>query len=370
MTVWSTTRIFFAAWKLSVSPDVFHARSKTRFIRGAGCGLLRHWLFPPFWGLLGFVGVCWRLSLFLVLPLLCLALCVILALFLVVPLSPFSGGALCLLSLPLSFLPWPFLVCPSCPLPVVLLAFAWSGRRVSALLLLLFPCSAPVVGCAWVLGLSLLPSLFLFAVCALLVCPLVAWWCSVVSSAPSLAGRVLVGGGRGVSAASPAGLACAAFVRALLASGGVLSVGCSVGADLVALGVGASFAPASVSVSAVFSSSGVGGWSASAVAPVKAFAASGGSVSWLAGGPLSLPLVPRLFRRSLAALAGCSLAVFFAPGRGSLSVARAALRAGVPVLVACAGCPVAPVLAVPAVLVVVAGLRFWLFAAVPQPALF
>jgi hypothetical protein len=61
-------------------------------------------------------------------------------------------------------------------------------------------------------------------------------------------------------------------------------------------------------------------------------------VRWSAGGPVSgplaLPLKARLFRRSQAALTGCSASVFFlaSPGSsGSLAVAAFAARAGQPV---------------------------------------
>jgi hypothetical protein len=39
----------------------------------------------------------------------------------------------------------------------------------------------------------------------------------------------------------------------------------------------------------------------------------------------------RYLLRSKAAFAGCSAAVFFAPGAGSLAVAREAVKAGIPV---------------------------------------
>jgi hypothetical protein len=141
-------------------------------------------------------------------------------------------------------------------------------------------------------------------------------------------------------------------------------VGCSAGADhavVLALGGGSCQAQ----VFAAFAASGAGAWSGSAVVAVQRFARLGGSVSWLAGGALSVPLAGRLISRSLAALAGCSAAVFFQPGPGSLAVARAALRAGLPVLV-WAGYGPAPVLPVPAVPVSWLGFSFWLFAPAVQ----
>lgn len=180
----------------------------------------------------------------------------------------------------------------------------------------------------------------------------------------------MVGGGRALVAGSPAAAALVAFIRSVFQAGGSLSVGCASGADQAALSLFSSLAPSRVSVFAAFSPSGAGSWRCSAVSAVRAAAAAGASVRWLAGGSLAVPLVARLALRSRAALAGCAAAVFFLPGRGSLSVARAALQAGIPVLVSCAGLAAAPVLPVPAVRVVVAGLPFWSFAPAVQAALF
>jgi hypothetical protein len=73
--------------------------------------------------------------------------------------------------------------------------------------------------------------------------------------------------------------------------------------------------------------------------------------------------------RSLAALRGCGAAVFFAPGVGSLKVARAALRQGIPVLVCRVSLSSAPVLAVAPVVVSWFGQSFWLFAPPVQSSL-
>ncbi len=124
----------------------------------------------------------------------------------------------------------------------------------------------------------------------------------------------------------------AQVVAAVLAAGAPVHVGCSAGAD--AQVVQCALRSASFQqdrVFAAFSSSGAGSWSGSAVAVVQAWAQAGGSVSWLAGGSLAVPMVARLIRRSLAALAGCSVAVFFSPGSGSLAVASHAVKSGIPV---------------------------------------
>jgi hypothetical protein len=120
-------------------------------------------------------------------------------------------------------------------------------------------------------------------------------------------------------------------VAAVLASGESVHVGCSAGADAQVIACAlrsSSFRQARAF--AAFAPSGAGACSLSAVPVVQAAARAGVSVSWLAGGPLAVPLAARLIRRSLAAAAGCSAAVFFMPGAGSLSVASR-LPASMPV---------------------------------------
>lgn len=149
---------------------------------------------------------------------------------------------------------------------------------------------------------------------------------------------VYFGGSRSL-ASSPL---LAQVVAAVLASGESVHVGCSAGAD--AQVIACAHRSASFQQVRVFAAFGApvpspalvgllfpGSCSVSAVRVVQAWAQAGGSVSWLAGGSLSVPLAARLIRRSLAALAGCSVAVFFTPGSGSLAVAAHAVAAGVPV---------------------------------------
>ena len=182
---------------------------------------------------------------------------------------------------------------------------------------------------------------------------------------------VLIGGGRSIAPGSSAWVACQSFARAITLAGHQVHVGCATGADQACVAsLPASQAIASLRVFAAFAPGGSGSFGGSAVAAIQLAALQGASVSWLAGGPLSVPLVARLMARSLAALAGCSAAVFFAPGVGSLKVARHALQAGIPVLVACAGMSAAPVLAVAPVAVSWLGQSFWLFAPPAQGALF
>lgn len=183
---------------------------------------------------------------------------------------------------------------------------------------------------------------------------------------------ILVGGGR---AASPRALQVSRrFARALVSSGHVLHVGCASGGDLAALSgalaLGHSSLFSHLRVFAVGGPSGAGFWRSSAVQAVQVAARAGFPVSWWAGGSSSVPLVARLMSRSLAALSGCAAAVFFGPGPGSLKVARAALKAGIPVLVSRVGLRSAPVLPVAAVPFVFLGFHFWLYQPAHQVGLF
>lgn len=155
---------------------------------------------------------------------------------------------------------------------------------------------------------------------------------------------VLFGGSRGL----PREFApvVARVVRAALAAGYAVSVGDSAGADLLALAAAVAAAPARLSVYSVGEPHGAG-W-LSCLAPWRALRsaqAAGARLVWLAGGPLSLPPRARLVRRSLAALAPASLAVFFlcSPASvGSLRVGAAAAEAGKPVFVFTLGFAGAP----------------------------
>ncbi len=155
---------------------------------------------------------------------------------------------------------------------------------------------------------------------------------------------IYFGGSRSLSSSPIIGQ----VVGAVLASGSLAHVGCSAGADALVIGAVRSSSFSQVQVFSAFSATGAGAWSGSAVSVVQSFALAGGSVSWLAGGGLAVPLRVRLIKRSLAGLAGCSSAVFFAPGSGSLAVAGHAVAQGVPVYVfgapagspaGCAGSP-------------------------------
>jgi hypothetical protein len=171
---------------------------------------------------------------------------------------------------------------------------------------------------------------------------------------------VLLGGGRSLEPGSALSRQSAAVARALVRQGHPVHVGCAAGADAFVVHALLGF-PAMLRVFAVGLPSGAGFWGGSAIKGVLKAQSAGASVRWSAGGPLSVGLTQRLFLRSVACLRGCSLSVFFAPGPGSCSVARASLKARIPVIAFCAFPPELPV---PAVACRFQGLPAWLF----QPA--
>ena len=152
-----------------------------------------------------------------------------------------------------------------------------------------------------------------------------------------------IGGSRSLSPTPIVGQ----VVRAVLASGQQIHVGCAVGADQAVIQSALSI-PGGHSFLVVFAAFGPGGagaWAGSAVCSVFMAACAGASVRWLAGGSLAVPLVARLMRRSRAALHGCSASVFFlaSPSSpGSLAVAGHAVAAGQPVFAFCLFIPSAP----------------------------
>lgn len=102
-------------------------------------------------------------------------------------------------------------------------------------------------------------------------------------------------------------------------------VGCQFGADQAVISAGQSFLP--VHVFAV---------APKASAPAHVLNAVVASVTYSAGGT-SAPEPARYLLRSIAAFQGCSQAVFFSPGAGSLAVARECVRSGLQVFAFCAG---------------------------------
>lgn len=124
----------------------------------------------------------------------------------------------------------------------------------------------------------------------------------------------------------------ASLVPAVQAAGQVVHVGCCIGADQQVIQAGLSV-PSFLVVFAAFGPSGAGGCSLSAFGASRAAERAGAQVNFFAGGSLEIPLEGRLIRRSQAALSGCSAAVFFHPGGGSMAVARFAVLACIPLFV-------------------------------------
>jgi len=124
-------------------------------------------------------------------------------------------------------------------------------------------------------------------------------------------------------------------VQTIQSVGACVHVGCAIGADQAIIQAAWAI-PAQLQIFAQFSPSGVGAFSGSAVSTVFTAQRRGVPVRFLAGGPLSVPLRARLFKRSLASVRGSCAAVFFlAHGSksGSLNTAAQAAALGIPVFV-------------------------------------
>lgn len=153
-------------------------------------------------------------------------------------------------------------------------------------------------------------------------------------------GKIGFGGSRSFS--SPA--VVAPVVRAALASGSSVAVGCASGADQLVLSSAVSVSARRVSLFSVggpvggFPCGGVPSW-------VSAAARAGASVSWWAGGGPAVPLRARLACRSRALVrSGLSAFVLFLspgalPSSGSLLAGAAAVLAGVPLFAFSVACP-------------------------------
>jgi hypothetical protein len=124
-----------------------------------------------------------------------------------------------------------------------------------------------------------------------------------------------------------------------------VSVGCCVGLDsLVLRSVLGNVVPLSaVQCFSAFSQKGEGICRASAVQLVSEFARAGGTVTWLAGGALSLNIVPRLVLRTRAVVSsapsGCAVFIDSPLSRGSLGAASFAVSKGIPVFLFACGFP-------------------------------
>lgn len=145
---------------------------------------------------------------------------------------------------------------------------------------------------------------------------------------------VYFGGSRNLPLNTPLPLLAQAVAQA---GGCRIHVGCAAGADAqVVQAVGSSLLQwQRLSIFAVGDKRGAGFHNHAAWSKLHPAQLMGASVHWLAGGALHVPMRARLIKRSYAALAGCSLAVFVmstpAGSKGSLAVARGAVTRGIPV---------------------------------------
>ena len=114
-------------------------------------------------------------------------------------------------------------------------------------------------------------------------------------------------------------------VRAVAQSGQSAHVGCQFGADQAVISYFGMFAPSSLVVFAVAPSKATAPRHVQQV-PIRA----GARVVFSAGGTVA-PMPARFLLRSIAAFQGCSQAVFFSPGSGSLAVARECIAQGLQV---------------------------------------
>ena len=149
-------------------------------------------------------------------------------------------------------------------------------------------------------------------------------------------------------------------VQSVISSGQAVHVGCQFGADAHVSQCCPAPSLSVFAVAPVLSES---------PAHVQHAAASGARVVLGAGGS-SAPMPARYLLRSIAAFQGCSQAVFFAPGAGSLAVARECARSGLAVFAF--GEKPAPVPSVGGQWVAsqFMGFECWQWSAPSQPALF
>lgn len=142
------------------------------------------------------------------------------------------------------------------------------------------------------------------------------------SACPTSQTPVYFGGTRGYV---PLSLPVSSVVLAVLGSGAPIHVGCQYGVDAL-VSFYALLNPSSLVVFAVSPTL------LKTPSHVYRAAHAGARVVLAAGG--NAPSIKAAFmRRSIAAFTGCSAAVFFAPGSGSLSVAAQCLKSSMPVYV-------------------------------------
>lgn len=128
-------------------------------------------------------------------------------------------------------------------------------------------------------------------------------------------------------------------VKLTLAAGCSIHVGCAAGADaqVVYATLAAGVDLDRLQVFCVGGPRASGGWPYPRLSPPPWVSLANACSRWWAGGGPSLPLRARLIRRSLSALAGCSVSIFFLSGpssHGSLAVAAHAVKS-MPVFAFC-----------------------------------
>ena len=148
-------------------------------------------------------------------------------------------------------------------------------------------------------------------------CLLAQFW--VVLASGAIMSSVYFGGSRSL-APSPL---LAQVVQAVQAAGHYIHVGCQFGADQQVI------QSAGLSSLVIFA---VSPFLSSCAEHIRTACHLGARVVVGAGGS-SAPIKARFLLRSIAAFQGCSQAVFFSPGPGSLAVAREAVKSGLPVFV-------------------------------------
>lgn len=126
---------------------------------------------------------------------------------------------------------------------------------------------------------------------------------------------VAFSGSRAVASSPLMAAAASIAVREVSAAGGLVSVGCCIGADAAVLNSAVSLGLApSVSIYAAFGPGAMGAVSLSNWDGVYRASDSGATVHWWAGGDQNVPLRARLVNRSLACIRSASVLVAFVVG--------------------------------------------------------
>lgn len=145
---------------------------------------------------------------------------------------------------------------------------------------------------------------------------------------------VYFGGSRHPQNINPSTIA--AVVSTVIKAGQAVHVGCQFGADQAVIkSAGVYQAGTTAPILSVFA---VASTLHTAPHSIQWAASTGASVTLSAGG-ITAPDHVRYLLRSIRAFQGCSQAVFFSPGAGSLAVARECVKASIPVFAFSSGEP-------------------------------